>query len=417
MNTEHVQAKFYSKQEQYAIPDAPFSFASSATPEDLSQLINSVLSETQKAWENVDFDFLIQGEFLREKVQAHIIRRDISTESVLEVEYIERHPAPVPQDSLLHDDWVSAVHTAGEWILTGCYDNTLHIWTTSGEHKQTIPGHGGAVKDVTWLKNGESFVSVSADQTAMLWEWDEASNSIECVHACRGHARSVDCVAANSAGSKFATGSFDKMLKIWSTDADPADSTPHVDDPHAKKRKLESGRTTTNKTPIVTLSGHNEAITAVQWTDELEVCTASWDHTIRLWDLDLGGLKQQLAGTKAFLDVDSCPQTRHLISSSADRHVRLWDPRSTGSAVQTVFTSHNGWVSCVKWSPNNEYHFISGSYDNLLKLWDTRSPKAPLYDMAGHEDKVLCCDWTNPSLMISGGADNHLKLFQARDKV
>jgi hypothetical protein len=35
-------------------------------------------------------------------------------ESVIEIEYVESHPPPEPEDSLLHDDWVSAVHAMND---------------------------------------------------------------------------------------------------------------------------------------------------------------------------------------------------------------------------------------------------------------------------------------------------------------
>lgn len=87
-----------------------------------------------------------------------------------------------------------------------------------------------------------------------------------------------------------------------------------------------------------------------------------------------------------------------------------------GAIVKCTYTSHNGWVSSVSWSPVNQYLFISGSYDTVMKLWDTRSPKAPLYNMSGHEEKILAVDWSIPSLLLSGAADNHLKVFQYNDE-
>ena len=40
-----------------------------------------------------------------------------SQESVIELEYIERQAAPEPEDSLQHDDWVSAIHAKNDWSV------------------------------------------------------------------------------------------------------------------------------------------------------------------------------------------------------------------------------------------------------------------------------------------------------------
>ena len=57
---------------------------------------------------------------------------------------------------------------------------------------------------------------------------------------------------------------------------------------------------------------------------------------------------------------------------------------------------------------------MSGAYDNRVKLWDYRSPKAPIFELIGHEDKVLACDWSNPKYILSGGSDNAVRVFKSR---
>ena len=38
----------------------------------------------------------------------------------------------------------------------------------------------------------------------------------------------------------------------------------------------------------MTLSGHTEGVSSCRFISPTEVCTGSWDHTIRIWDLEQG---------------------------------------------------------------------------------------------------------------------------------
>lgn len=79
------------------------------------------------------------------------------------------------------------------------------------------------------------------------------------------------------------------------------------------------------------MKGHKEAISGIVWSDKTELITSSWDHTLKIWDSELGGIKHEIMGNKSFFDLDYSELSRTVITASADKHVRLYDPRSTGT--------------------------------------------------------------------------------------
>lgn len=430
---------FVTRDERWSIPSTAYNINGKWTCSELNSLLKSIINENTQNNDLVnglEFIFLIDGKLIQDSLEEFIDYEKINGENEIQVEYALRETAPKAFTSLLHDDWVSSLDVDHNWIISGCYDNTLHIWSLGPEahHMIAIPAHAAPVKAVKWIPSrhnaGESnvdehlFVSTSHDETAIIWKWNSSNNQVEYKYVCVGHSRSVDCVDINN--DLIATGSYDRMLKIWSMSDENKDMDNEPSTSKEKKFKGSDGqqKENKNKAPLMTMSAHTEAITGCVWitdshseNETAEVATCSLDNTIRTWDIEVGQSKLILNGSKPFLSLSYSPLNHYLISGSCDRHVRLWDPRSNdGVLVKSTYSSHQAWISSVEWSKDNENQFISGSYDNVVKEWDMRATNAPLYDLLGHEDKVLCVNWTNPQFIISGGADNQMKIFSTKNK-
>jgi len=97
--------------------------------------------------------------------------------------------------------------------------------------------------------------------------------------------------------------------------------------------------------------------------------SASWDATIRLWDLDKGKTNRRFVGhTKDILSVAFSADNRQIVSGSRDKSIRLWN--TLGECKITIDDAHADWVSCVQFSPNvAQPTIISAGWDKVVKIW------------------------------------------------
>lgn len=51
----------------------------------------------------------------------------------------------------------------------------------------------------------------------------------------------------------------------------------------------------------------------------------------------------------------------------------------------------------------------------MFTLFLCFSSKVPLFELTGHEEKVMCSDWSNNKLIMSGGADNTVRIFKNKN--
>ncbi|KAK0422758.1 hypothetical protein QR680_007767 [Steinernema hermaphroditum] len=406
----HFTVSFFSNDEH--VPSTP-------EPKHLSSLVNQNIEANDDEWETKTFDFIIGNNFLRKSLFDFADMMQISTESVIKIECIVREPAPTPGQDLPHADWVGCVHVTDKIIVSSCYDGHLYCWTHDGKQLLKEKICEEPIKSIAVDKQHRVYMA-SQNSVVYVYKLDVKGKigamrvaASPAIHL-RGHERSAECVAVSKDGTKLISGGFDNHLKVWNVD-EKDDLTKYTSSKggkdSAKKLKTEDVET---RVPLVTLTSHKDAIVAATWDplNDKHVFSASWDHEVLVWDLEMGGVIGREPAQKAFTAVSANPFNGRLLTGSTDPVVRLWDTRDReGSRVKQSFSGHGGWVSGVSWSPTNENLFISSSFDKASHMWDVRSAKTPLYTLAGHTDRLLCVDWSNLDSIATGSVDCTLKTY------
>ena len=104
-------------------------------------------------------------------------------------------------------------------------------------------------------------------------------------------------------------------------------------------------------------------------SDGAYALSASWDKTLRLWELSTGTTTRRFVGhTNDVLSVSFSADNRQIVSGSRDRTIKLWN--TLGDCKFTITEKgHADWVSCVRFSPNPQNPVIvSSGWDKLVKV-------------------------------------------------
>lgn len=429
MSDQELLLKFTTSQEKYKCSETEYNVPARATNKELNTLVKEILQNEKKLEKNssVDFDFLIEKQFLLSNdstVLEHVLENQLSQEKILNVEFFVKQSAPEKKNSFEINDWISSLKLSNEGLLLiGSYDSSVAIWSSKKEdfiYKQTT-FHEEAVKAVEWISTkGDKlhFASASMDQHIILYEADTNGDKIKPVICCKGHAESVECLNFNPRNNLMASGSWDTTVKIWSGAVQVSDNDKNRIDPElqSRKKRQKSDLKGFPRPALITLGGHKENVTGVQWIDNGSIVTSSMDHTVKLWDIEEETIKTDMRASLAVMCLDHSHMNNLIATGCADRHIRLWDSRVTvGKVVKSTLTSHHNWVTSVKWSPTNEHQLVSGSFDKYVKTWDIRSAKTALYEMIAHKDNVLSVDWNNDQI-VSGGQDKKVFIYAASSR-
>ncbi|XP_033249150.1 transcription initiation factor TFIID subunit 5-like isoform X1 [Drosophila miranda] len=100
------------------------------------------------------------------------------------------------------------------------------------------------------------------------------------------------------------------------------------------------------------------------------------------------------------------PGDSHLLTSSADRTMRLWCTRT--ALCKTVYVHHG--ALCLAFAPRG-CHFATASNDNVARVWGVDSTE-PLFEFLGHLARLeICLFHPNGEYLATGSADATVRIW------
>ncbi|GJS39792.1 ribosome biogenesis protein WDR12 [Tanacetum coccineum] len=245
-------------------------------------------------------------------------------------------------------------------------------------------------------------------------ESQDENQKISAYRTLRGHTASVQSLAAKSTGDMCVYGSWIVESTCGRTESLTKENVVVIEGKGntGKKKGSKEEESQSEGEAVSTLVGHTQSVSSVVWPEHGTIYSASWDHSIRRWDVETGKDTLNMYCGKAINCIDVGGESSALIAGGgSDPILRIWDPRKPGTlAPSFLFQSHTSWITACKWHARSWFHLLSASHDGKLMLWDLRTAW-PLAKIESHEDKVLAADWWNGDSVVSGGADSTLRIF------
>lgn len=275
-----------------------------------------------------------------------------------------------------HLSWVSTVAWSphGRWLASGSWDNTVHVWDTTGKTLLVYEEHKQPVKSVCWSPDGTYIASGSWDNTVRIWE----ASTGETLSGKFDHEAQLESVAWSPDGAYIASAGHDGVAKVWNL---------------SKKRA------------IFTYKGHGGPVWSVAWSpDSKYIVTASHDKTAQVWEVLTGKLLLTYYNHRHPVTAAAWASNGSIVASSDQKGtVYLWNIPD-GSTLYH-YQDDTGAVKTLSWSPTG---LCLASAVKDVQVWNMADPPParPAFIYQGHENWVNAVAWSPDGCAIASASDD-----------
>lgn len=224
-------------------------------------------------------------------------------------------------------------------------------------------------------------MALQKKQTNSLGKWHAPWKLHRVIQGHQGWVKTLDIDPSNE---WFATGSNDRMIKIWD---------------------LATG------VLRLSLTGHTHNVRAVRIHPKFKyLFSAGEDNMVKCWDLEQNKVIRHYHGhLSGVYCMDVHPEDGYLFTGARDASIRMWDIR-TKECVH-VFGGHTHTVQCVKSNAAGMPELISGSADATVRLWDIRTGRTRAYKTLTHHKKGIRAITSIEDKYFSTAAADQVKIW------
>jgi dipeptidyl aminopeptidase/acylaminoacyl peptidase len=211
-------------------------------------------------------------------------------------------------------------------------------------HTATFTGHADVVRSIAYSHDGKSLAAAGgvpgAKGEVKIWDVERGMERL----TIQGHDDCIYAVVFSPDGKSLVTSSYDKLIKVWDVD---------------------TGR------ELRTLKDHIDAVYALAFTpDGKRLISGSADRTVKVWDPTTGTrlytLSDALDGIHT-VAVD--PSGKFVAAGGLDKSVRIWSLGQTGGELVHSLMAHEDAILKLSWSPDGKT-LVSSSADRTVKVLD-----------------------------------------------
>lgn len=199
----------------------------------------------------------------------------------------------------------SAVHSLaisadGKLAATGEASGAIKLWDLATQKEiRTLTGHSGPVTGLKFIAGGTKLASTSLDKTLRIWNVADGAvaGSVETPAA-------INSLAAIADGAQLATAGADNIVRLWTVPAE-AGAAPAAG---------------------AQLAGHTGPVTALAVVpgEKPLLVSGSDDGSLRVWNLADNQMLREIKHGAAITALAARGDGQQLASAGADNQIKLW---------------------------------------------------------------------------------------------